>query len=194
MIENDQFTNEPIEPDTLPDINDILYKELSPQYAKNNRILSLAVSIGLASILFLLGFQPFVNLPEDISNNLLSIIIVVVVIGAIHFTYHVLADPLKAYSLREKDITYRSGLIFRKVVTQPLRRVQHVEVEKGPIERMTGLATLQVFSAGGSSFTFAIPGLPEENAMQIRQYILDNKNSSENSEQSTKSDHASVTD
>jgi membrane protein YdbS with pleckstrin-like domain len=90
-------------------------------------------------------------------------------------TYTILSDKRKFYSLREQDLSYRSGLIFRKTVSQPMLRIQHVELKRGPIDRKVGLAKLQVFSAGGALHTFEIPGLPLETAENIRQFILDHK-------------------
>jgi membrane protein YdbS with pleckstrin-like domain len=65
--------------------------------------------------------------------------------------------------------------VFRGLSCQPILRVQHVEVKRGPFDRWAGLAKLQVFSAGGEMHTFEIPGLPLERAQRIRQYILDHK-------------------
>ena len=60
-------------------------------------------------------------------------------------------------------------------MSQPITRIQHIELKRGPIERKVGLARLQVFSAGGEMHTFEIPGLPLETAQQLRQFILQHK-------------------
>ena len=59
-------------------------------------------------------------------------------------------------------------------------RIQHIEIERGPLERSAGLATLQVFSAGGAHHTFEIPGLTYEKAIELRQFILNHKDVSQN--------------
>jgi membrane protein YdbS with pleckstrin-like domain len=84
----------------------------------------------------------------------------------------IFADQRVAYALREHDVGFRWGLLFRHTVIQPLSRIQHIELKRGPIERSAGLATLQVFSAGGGAHTFEIPGLPVEQAQGLRQFIL----------------------
>lgn len=81
----------------------------------------------------------------------------------------------KHFALREQDLSYASGLIFKKVVTQPILRIQHIELKRGPVARKIGLASLQVFSAGGSLHTFEIPGLPLKTAEAIRHFILQHK-------------------
>lgn len=89
--------------------------------------------------------------------------------------YHYFADPKKKYAIREHDIHFQTGWIFQKRTSQPIMRIQHIEIERGPIERKAGLATLQVFSAGGANHTFEIPGLVHEKAIELRQFILDHK-------------------
>lgn len=42
----------------------------------------------------------------------------------------------QGYALREKDILFRKGYIFRKTTAIPFNRVQHCEIRQGPIERL----------------------------------------------------------
>lgn len=77
------------------------------------------------------------------------------------------------YSLRSHDMIFADGLFWRSQSIQPLCRVQHVEIERGPIEKRFNLATLKLFSAGSSMATFAIPGLISEDAERLRAFVLD---------------------
>lgn len=79
----------------------------------------------------------------------------------------------KGYALREKDLIYRSGLIWRKVVIIPFARIQHGELSEGVFERYYGLKKIRVYTAGGSSSDLTIPGLPKERAEQLRKFIMD---------------------
>ena len=99
----------------------------------------------------------------------------VAILASVSLIYVFFADKKKSYALRELDLHYTSGLIFRKTVSQPILRVQHVELKRGPVDRKTGLAKLQVFSAGGALHTFEIPGLPVADAEAIRQFIISHK-------------------
>ncbi len=100
---------------------------------------------------------------------------VITVIFALIALRVTLADPRKAYLLREHDCSYRRGIIFKKNTTQPIVRIQHVEINQGPLERKYNLASLAVYSAGGSAHTFLIPGLDHERAKAMRQFILSHK-------------------
>ncbi|MFT5756535.1 MAG: membrane protein YdbS with pleckstrin-like domain [Alteromonadaceae bacterium] len=172
-----EFTNDQITSKHRPNIDDIDMLLLDKKYPKANRII-LSLTTLVCALLFLsIYFQPFIALTTVFS-------LVVPIIGGIITTililltlYHSVADPLKSYALRSHDLSYFSGLIFKKMVTQPITRIQHIELKQGPIERRIGLATLQVFSAGGAMHTFEIPGLSLTTAQHIRQYILQHKDS-----------------
>jgi hypothetical protein len=53
----------------------------------------------------------------------------------------------------------------------PFGRVQHIDVEKGPVERYYGLATLVLHTAGTHNASVSLPGLAEEDALAMREAI-----------------------
>ncbi|NVJ96602.1 MAG: PH domain-containing protein [Alphaproteobacteria bacterium] len=87
-----------------------------------------------------------------------------------------LVAPLHArhcgYAVRDHDIHYKTGVIWRKRIALPFCRVQHVEIERNPFERMLGLATLKCFTAGGGSADMKIPALDMQTANSLKVYIL----------------------
>jgi len=78
----------------------------------------------------------------------------------------------KSYVLRQKDISYRTGVFFRDWITIPFSRVQHCELSRGILERTFGLAQLHVYTAGGSSSDISIPGLRDDVAMQMKEFVI----------------------
>ncbi|MGS2721616.1 PH domain-containing protein [Paraglaciecola aestuariivivens] len=153
---------------------------LAPQpLAKNYALINLLVGIIGIVVLVLVAlgiyWQPVFPLSTGQKNTLTWIIGSVILISSLITLYQFAADKRKFYALRDSDLHYMSGLFFRKVVSQPITRIQHVELKRGPIDRKKGLAKLQVFSAGGASHTFEIPGLPVAKAESIRQFILQHK-------------------
>ena len=74
--------------------------------------------------------------------------------------------------MREHDMLYKSGLIFRKTIALPFNRIQHSEINQGPIERKFNLASLSIFTAGGNNSDLAIPGLLNEDAQEIKSFII----------------------
>ncbi len=79
--------------------------------------------------------------------------------------------PKRSYALREKDLTYRKGWIFHSVTTVPFNRIQHTEVSQGPLERKFQLCTLHLYTAGGSTSDLSVPGLEQEEAAQMRDFV-----------------------
>jgi hypothetical protein len=66
----------------------------------------------------------------------------------------------------------RSGVWFQHVRTVPRARVQHTDVERGPIERRYGLATLVVHTAGHQDSEIRLEGLAHATAVAIRDHLL----------------------
>ena len=148
---------------------------LSPKYRRLNIQISFVFWGGLAAMLAIALVQPFFDLPTFFTEHAWIAIGVLLFLMIWSVIYHYFADPKKKYAVREHDIHFQTGWIFQKRTSQPIMRIQHIEIERGPIERKAGLATLQVFSAGGSNHTFEIPGLLHEKAIELRQFILDHK-------------------
>ncbi|MGQ4527524.1 PH domain-containing protein [Dermabacteraceae bacterium P13136] len=73
------------------------------------------------------------------------------------------------YAVREDDVVYVSGRLFREVEIVPLGRIQTVNFTEGPIERRYGLASLDIATA---SSNLNISGLPVEEARRLRSDIL----------------------
>lgn len=72
------------------------------------------------------------------------------------------------FEVREHDLLVQSGVLFRRWSSVPLRRIQYVDTEQGPLERMLGLAHLKVYTAAGMSADGSVPGLAIDEAEQLR--------------------------
>lgn len=77
----------------------------------------------------------------------------------------------RKYAIREHDISYKSGVIFKAITTVPYVRIQHLEINQGPFSRFFKLATLNVYTAGDSSDDLEINGLLKTEALQIKEFI-----------------------
>jgi membrane protein YdbS with pleckstrin-like domain len=159
----------------LPDIYEIEMQPLEPSYGATNFKIGLALTLLLVLMLAFIRLQPWFEWYGTLLTGLTLGASVLIAICLSFTLYKKIADPLKSYALREYDLSFQSGWIFRKKVTQPITRIQHIELKRGPIDRKIGLASLQVFSAGGALHTFEIPGLDLSKAQKLRQYILQHK-------------------
>lgn len=82
------------------------------------------------------------------------------------------APPIRmrifAYEVFEEEVHIRKGFITISHVTIPMTKVQHVEVNRGPIMRKYTLASVNIMTASSSQ---SIPGLSNEEAEELRQKI-----------------------
>ena len=76
------------------------------------------------------------------------------------------------YRIDDKVLETRSGKMFQVLRLLPLNRLQHVDLQRGPVERMYGLARLQLHTAGTHEATITIPGLAADVATQLRDQLV----------------------
>lgn len=67
----------------------------------------------------------------------------------------------------------RRGVVWRRIITVPLSRIQHSDVTQGPLQRAFGLATLTLYTAGTEHAKVDLHGLAFDTAMAIRQYLFE---------------------
>jgi membrane protein YdbS with pleckstrin-like domain len=79
-----------------------------------------------------------------------------------HFTFRV----------GEVDVRVAHGWLWRTESVVLHSRIQHVDTRQGPIERMMGLATVVVFTAGSVGAMVAIPGLATARADALRDRLV----------------------
>lgn len=77
----------------------------------------------------------------------------------------------RGYSLAKERLRVVRGVIFRADTVVPFGRVQHIDVGQGPLERMFGLATLTVHTAGTHNASVSLPGLRQADATAMREEI-----------------------
>jgi uncharacterized protein len=71
------------------------------------------------------------------------------------------------YAERDLDLIVQRGLMFRRVSVVPYGRMQFIDVTAGPVDRLFGLATVQLHTAAAATDA-RIPGLRREEANQLR--------------------------
>ena len=63
------------------------------------------------------------------------------------------------------------GWLFHTDTVEPFVRVQHIDVTRGPFDKMFGTATLVVHTAGTHNSVVTLPGLSPDRAAEIRDAI-----------------------
>jgi membrane protein YdbS with pleckstrin-like domain len=77
----------------------------------------------------------------------------------------------RGYAMGADRLRVVRGILFRSDTVVPFGRVQHLDVERGPVERYYGLATLVLHTAGTSNSSVSLPGLLHEDALAMREEI-----------------------
>ncbi len=75
------------------------------------------------------------------------------------------------YALDSRLLRTVRGWLFHTDTIVPFVRVQHIDVMRGPFDKMFGTATLVVHTAGTHNSVVTLPGLSPERAAEIREAI-----------------------
>ncbi len=167
----DTFTNIQLDVETLPKVQDLIYQPLESRY---KTVLLLGRLIFTAVATFTIGavllFSPIKELvPMWAIYLFIAIYILYIVLG---FVATLEGFRHKSFALRERDIIYKEGWIWKDHTTTPFNRVQHVSIDQGPIERNFNLSKLKIFTAGGRASDITIPGLDPITADQLKEFIV----------------------
>lgn len=71
------------------------------------------------------------------------------------------------YRERDEDLIIRRGILVQSTTVVPYGRLQYVEVSAGPVQRMFGIAKLELHTASASTDAH-ISGLPRDEAHALR--------------------------
>lgn len=75
------------------------------------------------------------------------------------------------WKLDQDGFATRRGGLWRNETLVPVSRVQHLDLERGPLERQLGLATLVVHTAGTRMAAVKLPLLALEDAQALRERL-----------------------
>ena len=166
---NEVFQNLPINIEELPKVSEVDFQPIEKAYLKvsiiNQLIFLTILSVGALSIIY------FSDIPNKYEAYMISgLVIIALIVFSLLMT--IFGFKKKKFALREKDIMYTKGLIWSVRTAIPFNRVQHAEIKQGPLERLMKLSSLKIFTAGGQSSDLVIPGLTNEKAQEIKDFIL----------------------
>lgn len=122
-------------------------------------VIGLAVG---AAVLLVFGPSAWIGwavVAAVVLNALVQVVLVPRSVGAI------------GWVLREDDLVVRRGLLLSRVVAVPYGRMQLVDVNRGPVAQLLGLAELRLVTAAAAS-DVALPGLTEQAATELRDALV----------------------
>ena len=161
----DSFQN--IVVSSFPNILEVEFKYINRKYLKVILINITFVYLSLLAAVFFIEYENILGLEEV--TFWLFLLITILFIYTIFIK--IIGFKRRKFLVREKDISYKKGVFYKKITTVPFNRIQHVEIDQGPISRFFNLASLSVFTAGDSSDDLKVNGLLKDEAQQIKEYI-----------------------
>jgi len=75
------------------------------------------------------------------------------------------------YEVREDALYLERGVFTRVRTVVPFVRIQHVDSSRGPLERLVGLGSTVVYTAGSRGADVTIPGLTPDGADDLRERL-----------------------
>lgn len=164
---NTLFENQQIDISALPQAELMEMTSLEPSYKKVRYI---GASIFAGILIFVVALILLFNLDWGIVGFLGGAFIAALAIWNV--VYQGISFQYMGYALREKDISFKSGWLWKSITTVPFNRVQHCDFKQGLLDRQFGLAKLTIYTAGGQSTDLEIPGLLLDTAERLKSYIL----------------------
>lgn len=162
-----EFTNDLIHPENLPRY------EVAPLTPIDLRYRSIILWNWLFAAIILAGAVALFFIFDDwYAYRWIAFIIAIPVVIAWGIL-HLKAFERRSYAVRNHDLIYRHGILSVSTTVIPFNRIQHVSVREGVLSRLYGLASIQVFTAGGAAADLRLKGLARETAEQVKEIILE---------------------
>ena len=163
-----EFTNQTINISTLPKFEETKLNSLQKDYFK-----VMLIQFSIVYILLLSGIITlyFIATAEFFQDNFVYLLASWFVLMVLNFLYLKLSFAKKGFALREYDVIFKSGVISETTTIVTNNRVQHVALHQGMLSRYFGLASIELFTAGGNTSDLKISGLLLEDAKKIKESV-----------------------
>jgi hypothetical protein len=93
-------------------------------------------------------------------------------LGYLAWRWPLLHHRYLSYRVDPGGLQIRHGVLWRKLISIPISRVQHVDVTQGPVQRHFDLATLTIHTAGTEGASIPLSGLRHDTALKLRDHLL----------------------
>ncbi len=147
-----------------PYANENALTPLHPDHVKVMRIAGTLYALPLVGAAILLEFV--LATPPGLLAGL-TILVCALLIFRLPFRRY----QARGYAMGGDRLRVARGLLFRSDTVVPFGRVQHIDVNQGPIERSYDLATLTLHTAGTHNASVSLPGLLNADALAMRETI-----------------------
>lgn len=127
-------------------------------------------AVALIAAVMMVGFILVVVLTRQWWSFLI-LLPAILIIGFVRRYNRLYASRFRCQLLNDGLLLHR-GVWWRSEIFVPRARVQHTDVEQGPVARRLGIATIKIFTAGASTGEIGIRGLAHGDALLLRDELL----------------------
>lgn len=164
-IEEPGFANQPVDLTSIPTLEAADFRPVDPNYLRISLI-----SFAVAGLSMVTGAAVAGAMSSGPSTLIWILLAAGLALVAVLTVLRVLEVRNIGYQVRQHDLSYRRGVLVKRVSTVPFVRVQHARIRQGPVQRRFGLATLDVNSAGPD---IAINGLNKDVADKMKALVIE---------------------
>lgn len=129
-------------------------------------VVAIGLIVGAGFLYFSLGFNWLFQIGLGLAALLL------LGIGCFALFWPAIDHRHRSWRLSEVGLEFHHGVWWKHRQAVPWARVQHADVSQGPLERIFGVGTLTVHTAGTSNSSVDLDGLSHERALEVRDEII----------------------
>jgi membrane protein YdbS with pleckstrin-like domain len=96
---------------------------------------------------------------------------VAVIVFALGATHALLRYRAFGYEVQDEALYIERGVLTQVRTVVPYVRVQHVDTQRSPLERILGLGSVVVYTAGSRGADVTVPGLEPDRASGLQQRL-----------------------
>lgn len=138
-----------------------LHSRIRLRWALSRFVLAAVVAGIGAVVLSRLGRQPLVGV---------GLGAVILLLGV---THAFLLYRSWGFVLDADALELERGVLTQVETAVPFVRIQHVDTQRGPVDRLLGLSSVVVYTAGSRGADVTIPGLAPDRARDLRNRLRD---------------------
>lgn len=159
------------EPNAAPSLinpDDAELTKLHPNYVHCLRLTAVLTSIPVlvGGLVFEAGIVDETPIPSGVVLGVLSLLCLAFIIRLPARRY-----IARGYNMSADRLRVVRGIWWNSDTVVPFGRVQHIDVDQGPLERFFGLGTLTLHTAGSHNASVHLPGLDHSLASEMREEI-----------------------
>lgn len=166
-IASENFSNFKLEVAGLPNYQEVNLHPVSKKY-----LIKLQVGTTISLLFFAVGiFLGYRFMSTEFHFYLHWGTTLIFLLFGWSFFNNIMYVKRSGYALREQDIIFKRGFLFERTTVVPFNRIQHVTVERSFMDKMLNIATIRIFTAGGSGSDISVPGIKPATATSVKEEI-----------------------